>query len=114
MVPKRDPDACDIEIAFVNNMPDSAFEETERQFMGLVESAAGEMGDVTVRFSRYSLPGLTRGAAIQRHVAPNYRSVDHMYGTRPDGLIVTGTEPLTGDLRTEPYWGALAELIGWA
>ena len=58
MVPRRDPDACDIEIAFVNNMPDSAFEETERQFMGLVESAAGEMGDVTVRFSRYSLPGL--------------------------------------------------------
>ena len=37
-----------------------------------------------------------------------------MYGTRPDGLIVTGTEPLTDDLRTEPYWGALAELIGWA
>ena len=103
-----------VEIAFVNNMPDSAFEETERQFIGLLENAAREIGDITVRFSRYSLPGLSRGAAIEQRLARDYSPVDHVYGDRPDGLIVTGTEPLTDDLRTESYWEPLTELIGWA
>ncbi len=95
-------------------MPDSAFEETERQFIGLLENAAREIGDITVRFSRYSLPGLSRGAAIEQRLARDYSPVDRVYGDRPDGLIVTGTEPLTDDLRTEAYWEPLTELIGWA
>ncbi len=95
-------------------MPDSAFEETERQFIGLLENAARDIGDITVRFSRYSLPGLSRGAAIEQRLARDYSPVDRVYGDRPDGLIVTGTEPLTDDLRTEAYWEPLTELIGWA
>ncbi|MGO9150560.1 MAG: homoserine O-acetyltransferase/O-succinyltransferase family protein [Acidimicrobiales bacterium] len=110
----RDRDGSTIEIAFVNNMPDSAFEETERQFIGLLENAARDIGDITVRFSRYSLPGLSRGAAIEQRLARDYSPVDRVYGDRPDGLIVTGTEPLTDDLRTEAYWEPLTELIGWA
>jgi len=111
---RRDPHVSTIEVAFVNNMPDSAFEETERQFVGLLESAAREIVDVTVYVSRYWLPGLARSAAIEQLVAREYRPVDEMYLGRPAGLIVTGTEPLTDDLRKEPYWEALAELIGWA
>ncbi len=95
-------------------MPDSAFEETEQQFIGMLESAAHEMGDTEVHFNRYVLPGLERSEAIERRCARDYRAVDHLYDDRADGLIVTGTEPLTGDLRTESYWGALAELFGWA
>ncbi|MFZ2058714.1 MAG: homoserine O-succinyltransferase [Acidimicrobiales bacterium] len=110
----RDPDGSPIDIAFVNNMPDSAFEETEQQFIGMLESAAHEMGDTEVHFNRYVLPGLERSEAIERRCARDYRAVDHLYDDRADGLIVTGTEPLTGDLRTESYWGALAELFGWA
>ncbi|MGO9963343.1 MAG: homoserine O-acetyltransferase/O-succinyltransferase family protein, partial [Acidimicrobiales bacterium] len=111
---RRGPHVSIIEIAFVNNMPDSAFEETERQFVGLLENAAREVGDVTVYVSRYWLPGLTRSAAIEQIVAREYRRVDDIYLGQPDGLIVTGTEPLTDDLRKEPYWEALADLIGWA
>ncbi len=103
-----------IEVAFVNNMPDSAFEETERQFVDLLESGAEEMGGTTVRFSRYWLPGLERSPAIRERLARDFRPLELLYASRPDGLIVTGTEPLTEDLRTEPYWGALTELISWA
>jgi len=107
-------DGSRIEIAFVNNMPDSAFEETERQFVGLLDGAASELGDVTVQLSRYVLPGLARSAAIGQRVSEDYRPVDDIYGGQPDGLIVTGTEPLTDDLRTESYWGALTDLFTWA
>ena len=107
-------DSPTLEIAFVNNMPDSAFEETERQFTGLLEGAAREIGDITVRLSRYWLPGLARSAAIDERLARDYSPADHIFAGRPDGLIVTGTEPLTDDLRTEPYWDSLTELIVWA
>jgi homoserine O-succinyltransferase len=111
---RRNLDGSTIEVAFVNNMPDSAFEETERQFVGLLESATLEMSNTTVRLSRYSLPGLARGTAIEQRVSRDYVPFDLIYGGWPDGLIVTGTEPLTDDLRTESYWEALTELIGWA
>ncbi|MGD0983657.1 MAG: homoserine O-succinyltransferase [Acidimicrobiales bacterium] len=101
-------------MAFVNNMPDSAFEETERQFIGLLDSAARELGDVAVHSRRYRLPGLARNSAIEERIAQEYDPLDRIYEERPDGLIVTGTEPLTDDLRTESYWEALTELIGWA
>jgi len=103
-----------VEIAFVNNMPDSAFEETERQFIGLLDSAARELDDVAVRSRRYWLPGLERTEAIKERIARDYSPLQRIYEEQPDGLIVTGTEPLTDDLRTESYWEALTELIGWA
>jgi len=103
-----------LEIAFVNNMPDSAFEETERQFTGLLERAAHEVGGITVRLSRYGLPGLARSPAIERCLSEDYRPLKGIYSSRPDGLIVTGTEPLTDDLKRESYWEPLTELIGWA
>jgi len=103
-----------LEVAFVNNMPDSAFEETEQQFLGLLERAAADLGGTTVLFSRYGLPGLERAPEVQRRITEAYRPLEDIYNTRPDGLIVTGTEPRTDDLRKESYWTPLAELITWA
>jgi len=103
-----------VDIAFVNNMPSPAFDATEQQFVGLLESAARELGDLTVRVSRHALAGLERTAEVEQRLARDYRPIEVIYSERPDGLIVTGTEPLADDLRSEPYWGALAELIGWA
>lgn len=116
LAPGRGRDLHDstIEIAFVNNMPDSAFEETERQFIGLLDNAAHELGDTAVHCLRYWLPGLARSTPIEELIAQDYRPVDLLYDQRPDGLIVTGTEPLTDDLRTESYWESLTELVLWA
>lgn len=113
--PRRAPKTASsaIEIAFVNNMPSSAFDATEEQFAGLLKSAADELG-ATVRFSRYALPGLERSAEVQQRLARDYCPVELIYAERPDGLVITGTEPLAEDLRAEPYWDALAELICWA
>lgn len=102
-----------IEIAFVNNMPSSAFDATEQQFTGLLESAA-ELAGATVRVSRYALAGLERTEKVEERLARDYSAVEHIYAERLDGLIVTGTEPLAKDLRQEAYWSELAELIEWA
>ena len=44
--------------AFVNNMPDGAFDATERQYLGLIEEGSTTT-DIEVR--RYTVPGVPRG-----------------------------------------------------
>jgi len=110
----RRRDDSTIEIALVNNMPSSAFDATEQQFVTLLEAAAHELGGTAVRLSRYGIEGLERSAEVQGRIAREYSHIELLYATQPDGLIVTGTEPRALDLRSEPYWGALAELIAWA
>jgi homoserine O-succinyltransferase len=99
-----------IEIGIVNSMPDAALEATERQFIDLVESAAG---DLPVRLRFFSLADVPRGERGRRHVEASYGEIDE-FNDRLDALIVTGTEPRAASLADEPYWPALAELIDWA
>jgi homoserine O-succinyltransferase/O-acetyltransferase len=97
-------------IGIVNNMPDAALESTERQFVGLLGAASGQM---PVRVRLFGLPGVPRGEAAQRHVANNYADIEDLWNGELDGLIVTGTEP-RGALAAEPYWPAFAQLVDWA
>jgi homoserine O-succinyltransferase/O-acetyltransferase len=100
-----------LRIALINNMPDSALEDTELQFFELLESAAG---DLPLSLKLYSLPELPRGDAGQQHLRDFYHDIDDLLNSRFDGMIVTGTEPRQPDLRNEPYWPALAEVLDWA
>ena len=102
--------AC-IRVALVNNMPDSALEDTEAQFSSLLADACGQL---PVRLSLYSLPGVPRGERGKEHLQRCYRSTDELCNDHVDAVIITGTEPRQADLRQEPYWTALATLLDWA
>lgn len=100
-----------LRIALINNMPDSALEDTEVQFFELLESAAA---DLPLSLKLYSLPELPRNDAGQQHLRNFYHGMDDLLNSRFDGMIMTGTEPRQPDLRNEPYWPALAEVLNWA
>ena len=100
-----------INVALVNNMPDAALEDTETQFFELLNSAAA---DVTVRLRLYSLPGIPRGDRGEEHLNRFYSDITDLLNRRFDGVIITGTEPHQSDLRKEPYWGVLTEVLRWA
>ena len=104
-------DSEDVRIAFINNMPDAALEDTEMQFFELLEAAAG---NVPVRVKLHSLSGVPRGERGQEHLNNFYFSTDDMFNQRFDAMIMTGTEPRQSNLRNEPYWPALANLLDWA
>jgi len=104
------PPQC-IRVALINNMPDSALQDTEAQFFDLLATIAS---DLPVHISRFSLPEVSRGERGKRHVANFYRSIDELWNSRVDAIIVTGTEPRQPDLRQEPYWRTLATLFDWA
>ena len=103
-----------IEIAFVNNMPDSAFEATEQQFIDLLERASAEIGDTRWSSADTGFPASSARPPSSSASPSTTARLEEIYGPRPDGLIVTGTEPLADDLRKEPYWEPLAGLITWA
>src|ERR1700693_5619407 len=100
-----------VNLALINNMPDSALEDTELQFFDLLDVASG---DVLVMVKLYSLPGIPRTERGQRHLNRFYFGIDNLWNSRFDAAIVTGTEPRQPNLQDEPYWTALAEVFDWA
>src|ERR1700678_1872825 len=100
-----------VRIAFVNNMPDSALEDTEIQFFELLEAASG---DIPIRLKLHSLSGVPRGERGEQHLDNFYFGTDDLLNSGFDAVIMTGTEPRQADLRKEPYWQSLASVLDWA
>ena len=107
---KASPSGC-VRIAFVNNMPDPALEDTEIQFFELLETAAG---DIPVRLRLHSLCGIPRGERGQQHLSSFYFGTDDLLNNQFDAVIMTGTEPRQPNLRNEPFWSAMANVLDWA
>ena len=57
--------------AFVNNMPDGAFDATERQFLDLLDDGSGT--DV-IEVRRYTMDGVPRGERTAARIAEEYSS----------------------------------------
>jgi homoserine O-succinyltransferase len=100
-----------VRIAFLNNMPDAALEDTEIQFFELLDAASGE---IPVRLKLHSLSGVPRAERGEQHLNSFYFSTDDLLNGRFDAVIMTGTEPRQSDLRSEPYWPALTSVLDWA
>lgn len=100
-----------VTVGLVNNMGEGAFRDTEQQFVDLLNAAAG---DIPVRLALYVLPSMP-GAAEKRSIGGHsYLSTETLWGTRLDGLIVTGREPSTPSLRDEAYWQSFTDVLDWA
>jgi len=107
----RDHAGPELTIGLINNMPDTALKATERQFMKLLQAAAGQR---SIRFHCFSLPSVTRSPEAKWHVESEYSDLSDLKRHKFDGLIVTGAEPIAPELDQEPYWSDLTELIDWA
>ncbi|MDB5385185.1 MAG: homoserine O-succinyltransferase [Planctomycetaceae bacterium] len=110
----KTPRSTFLHIGLVNNIGDGAMGATEDQFLTLLQAAAGDM---LIHVTLYSLPEVVRKSSGQRRVGSFYRSIDELWEQPPeqypDGLIVTGREPLTRDLRDEAYWHRLNRILTW-
>jgi homoserine O-succinyltransferase len=101
----------DLVCAFINNMPDGAFDATERQFLGLVgEASTGR----TIEVRRFTMVGVPRGEDAARRVAEDYLPFADLYLDVPDLLIITGSNPIERNIEDERYWSDLVNAITWA
>jgi homoserine O-succinyltransferase len=104
------PAGC-LRLALINNMPDTALEDTELQFFELLNVASGEL---PIHLTLYSLPDVPRGGRGRVHLAKSYFRIADLWDQRFDGIVITGTEPIQRDLRAEPYWQTLTQIFDWA
>lgn len=105
-----------ITIGLVNNMPEAALRQTERQFLGLLSGAVRECAarGLQLRLPLFHLPGLERGEEASAYLRARYAPTQDLPGAGIDALIVTGAEPRRASLSDEPYWHDFAQLIDWA
>lgn len=109
----REDDKNYVEIGLLNNMPDLALEQTERQIFKLLDAAAANSLLVCVRL--YALADLPRGDWGQKHLNRlHYRRHHDLWNSRLDGLIITGAEPKAAEITLEPYWPSLTNVLDWA
>jgi homoserine O-succinyltransferase/O-acetyltransferase len=101
----------DLTIGLINNMPDTALQATERQFMRLLRQAAG---DIRIDFHCFSLPSVSRSQSAKGRVTTQYTDIADIDRLEIDGLIVTGAEPNAASLCEEMYWRDLTGIIDWA
>lgn len=97
--------------ALVNNMPDGAFEATERQFVGLLEDGSGS--DV-IELRRYTMAGVPRGELVAARIALDYLPLSDLYLDPPDILLITGSNPVEARIQDELYWDDLIEMLSWS
>lgn len=102
---------ADLTIGLVNNMPDGALKATERQFMRLVQAAAGK---TRVRFHCFALPSVARSMTAKDHIDKRYSDIAELDRLQIDGLIVTGAEPTAPTLPKERHRREFTDLIDWA
>src|SRR5262249_30101131 len=101
----EEPRSTFLHVGLVNNMAHAALVGTEDQFLTLLEEAGGDM---PIHVTLYTLPKVERKPYGQRRVDSFYFGIEKLWeqplDQYPDGLIVTGCEPLSADLRDEAYW----------
>ena len=93
-------------IGLINNMPDSALQATERQFMRLLTAAAGNN---RINFHCFSLPSVHRSQPAKCVSTRQYSDIADLGRLQIDGLIVTGAEPNAATLPEEPFWQELTD-----
>jgi homoserine O-succinyltransferase len=95
-----------LRIGLLNNMPDSAFKQTERQFRRLIGPRAG--------VKLFAFDHIARGEQVTDEIRRNYQSHRLIATSDIDALVITGCEPRAARLDQEPYFEAFAEIVDWA
>lgn len=99
-----------LRIALVNNMPDSAFEETYLRFRALLCADTARPAELTC----YALRSVPRSSELARRARIAILPVETLWSDPPDALVVTGSEPRTARLEDEAHWDEMAQLLEWA
>ena len=104
-------DIRELHIGFLNMMPDTALQATERQFIRLVGSC-----NRIAQFFVYpfSLPGLQRQPEALDYISRYYSQFEELRATGLDALVITGANVVNPTLDQEPFWDPLMEVVDWA
>ncbi|MDE8345960.1 MAG: homoserine O-succinyltransferase [Acidocella sp.] len=103
--------APDLTIGLVNIMAPSAMRATLAQFSAVL--GLGLPGrNITLKL--FTFRPVHRHKPDHSLALADYADLDDLWSTPLDALIVTGTEPQSTSMSTEPFWPAITQLVDWA
>ncbi|HTZ07892.1 MAG TPA: homoserine O-succinyltransferase, partial [Acidimicrobiales bacterium] len=100
-----------LRIGIVNNMPDAAFHDTNRQLVALLRQAAGAL---PLDIAGYLLPDVPRHPSTVATASLPTHPFEALAEAPPHALIVTGLAPGCTQISAEPFWPQLSGLVRWA
>lgn len=104
-------DIRELHIGLLNMMPDAALAATERQFFTLI----GQSNQIAQFYIHpFSIDELKREEFAQNRVDHYYEPFEKLRKDGLDGLIITGANVTHSNLKDEPFWDPLIEVIDWA
>ena len=103
-------DPLELHIGLLNLMPDAALEATERQFMRLL---AGSGSSAKVYVYVFTVDAMPRLGRAREYVNTYYTDFQTLTDTGLDALVLTGANPASSELASEPFWHGLVEVIEW-
>ncbi len=104
-------DIREIHIGLLNMMPDAALQATERQFFRLV----GESNQIAQLYIHpFTLPELPRSEETQSYIKEHYETFEDIKQQGLDALIITGANVSEPNLKLEPFWQPLEQVVNWA
>ncbi len=104
-------DIRELHIGLLNMMPDAALQATERQFLRLV-GACNRIAQFYVH--PFTFAEIPRGANVQHHIDQYYSHFEDLKAQGLDALILSGANPASSDITTEPFWQPLQQVVDWA
>lgn len=102
----------EVNVGFLNMMPDAAVRATERQFYRLLASGAGDSCVVHVR--AFAAERQPRSEEVSKYMQSCYESFAAVKSGSIDALVLSGANPEQDDLADEPFWDSFCEVIDWA
>jgi homoserine O-succinyltransferase len=105
-------DIRELQIGFLNMMPDAALEAAERQFFRLI----GESNRIVqIHLHPFTLPIVQRGEDARAHIDKHYEPLEKIKADGLDALVITGANEETNPhVSDETFWGPLKEILAWA
>lgn len=104
-------DIRELHIGFLNMMPCSALQATERQFYRLI----GNSNQVTqIYMHPFSLPGIQRSDESAAYIAEHYETFEQIKEHGLDALIITGANVISPELSHNDFFEPLEEVLTWA
>ena len=107
----RVQDMRELHVGLMNNMPDTALEATERQFLRLVGSC-NRIAKIFIY--PFCPPEIPRDSRARTHIQRFYFDFDELQQGGLDALIVTGANPVCARLSDEIFWTPLCKVLDWA
>lgn len=104
-------DIRELHIGMLNMMPDAALEATERQFLRLVGSC-NRIAQFYIHL--FTFAEIPRGDKARAHIDRYYQDFEQLKQEGLDAIILSGANPAAPDIKDEPFWQPLGEVITWA